>query len=103
MKPRDSRAPPPLKKDPWHAVSIVGGARACPAVTQLRAKRFLAAEAPRLPLAECTLASICRCTYRHYADRRATLRRAADRGMAGRYLGVEKRSIPSRRKDDVPG
>jgi hypothetical protein len=101
MKPKPTRvSSSPGRKDPWHAVSVVGGTPACTAVAKLRGRRFLAEEAPRLPIVDCSAPASCRCTYRHFADRRATLRRAADRGMAGRYAGVERRSAPSRRMDD---
>ena len=89
-----------ITKEPWHAVSIVTGATACPAALKIRGKRFLSAEAPRLALADCTFLSRCRCTYRHYPDRRSTLRRAADRGMYGKLPGLERRESTGRRAED---
>src|SRR3981189_1697712 len=72
--------PPGPVKEPWHAVSVVGGPRACPAAEGLRDKRFLSDEAPRLPLPECSSPWRCKCVYRHHPDRRAIPRRETDRG-----------------------
>ncbi len=64
-------------KEPWHAVGIVAGKGACEAALALRGKRYLSrTEAPSLPLSECTRGDGCRCTYRHYVDRRGGPRRA---------------------------
>jgi hypothetical protein len=87
--------------DPWHAVSVVGGAMACEGAVNLRAKRFFPVDAPRLPIAECTWPARCGCTYRHHSDRRATPRRASDRGMAARGVVPDRRSVPGRRADDL--
>jgi len=59
----------------WHAVSVVGGTRACAASLRLKGLRFLSAEAPRIPLGDCTMPGGCNCVYRHFADRRARERR----------------------------
>src|SRR3954465_12821363 len=66
-------------KQPWHAVSVVGGPRACPATEGLRHKRFLSDEAPRLPLPECSSPWCCKCTYGHYS---IDARIPAGRGIA---------------------
>jgi hypothetical protein len=87
--------------NPWHAVSVAPGVPACLAAAKVRGQRFLAAEAPRLPLPDCTLMTTCKCTYKHFADRRAGTRRAADRGMLGRYVGPERRAGRSRRAEDA--
>jgi hypothetical protein len=55
--------------NPYHAVSIRYPMNACEAAKQLTDKRFLANEAPKLPLPKCT-ASSCHCRYEHYEDRR---------------------------------
>jgi hypothetical protein len=65
-------------KETWHAVSVVGGPGPCLAVERLGPKRFLADEAPRLPLPECSYAWRCKCVYRHFPDRREGPRRAAE-------------------------
>jgi len=53
----------------FHGVTIKTEARACYAVKQLIGKRFLAREAPNLPLADCN-AQQCFCQYMHHPDRR---------------------------------
>jgi len=97
------KAPEPTKS-PWHAVSISGGSAACRAVKALGNQRFLSAEAPALPLPQCSSASTCKCIYRHWSDRRAILRRETDRGRFPRpRFGQERRQAPrmyGRRADD---
>jgi hypothetical protein len=96
--PKTAKLPAPAGK--WHAVSITPGEAACAAVASLRGVRFLAADAPRLPMSACSLPTRCRCVYRHHADRRAALRRIADRGMYGRGVPVERRKRVDRRAVD---
>jgi hypothetical protein len=102
--------PPPRKPAPgaftaatfskWHAVSVVPGEPNCTAVQQLRGMRFLAAEAPRIPVPQCAMPARCQCVYRHYADRRAALRRIADRGMHGRMVALDRRKQEDRRRTE---
>jgi hypothetical protein len=89
-------------KQPWHAVGVVGSTTVCPQALHIKGKRFLAAEAPPIPLPDCMSPWRCKCVYRHYADRRAGPRRIADRGMFGRPVGTERRQQRSRRTDDIP-
>jgi hypothetical protein len=63
----------------YHCVTVNSGTHACAAAEALRGIRLLSAEAPRLPLAECSMPDDCRCTYRHHDDRRTGPRRARDR------------------------
>jgi len=42
--------PSSIVKERWHAVSIVGASDACLSATELRARRFLPQDAPRLPM-----------------------------------------------------
>src|SRR5438034_11692856 len=63
----------------WHAVRVFPAPRACAAVEEIRHKRYLSDEAPRLPLADCSSAWRCKCTYKHFQDRRMGPRRAAER------------------------
>jgi hypothetical protein len=91
-------------REPWHAVSVVGGPKACPAVEALRDKRFLSADAPRLPLPDCTSVWRCKCAYKHHIDRRGTPRRSIDRtGLPSPLLGKDRRiarQARGRRTDD---
>jgi hypothetical protein len=76
----------------WHAVGIVAKSSACEAARALRATRFLSAEAPRLPLPQCTKSKECHCAYKHYADRRAGPRRQdEDSGLPGNAKVTEER------------
>jgi len=92
----------PPSKEPWHAVSVVPGALACPSAVQGKNKRFLAADAPRVPLPDCASPWRCKCIYRHHADRRAGPRRATERGMSGRVVRSDMRCSSGRRAEDTP-
>jgi|SRR6185295_1942868 len=93
--------------NPWHAVSIVTGSVVaddyiCKAAMALREKRVLSAEAPQLPLRECSNPGGCRCHYQHHSDRRSDRRRARDNGLPGRdYGGPERRRSEGRRQTDL--
>ena len=68
---RDRRMSPALKdKSKYHAVSVKPGAYACSAANQIAGQRFLASEAPTLPLPDCDAAE-CDCHFIHHDDRRA--------------------------------
>ncbi|HJS21073.1 MAG TPA: hypothetical protein VJ764_00325 [Steroidobacteraceae bacterium] len=84
----------------WHAVTIVTPGHACDAANSLKGHRFLSKEAPRLPLASCPSPEYCRCTYRHYADRRTGKRRASDRGELRTTPIGERRGNRGRRTTD---
>jgi hypothetical protein len=64
----------------WHAVTVVLREASCAAAALCRSTRFLAGEAPRLPLNKCPHPDTCPCTYRHFEDRRGAPRRSADVG-----------------------
>ena len=102
-----AKAYPPMtmaqsaSREPWHAVSVVGGGGACAAAAAVSGKRFLAAEAPRIPLPKCTTPNRCKCAYRHFPDRRTLQRRASDRGMHGKHFGHDRREKRGRRAEDL--
>ena len=67
---KDRRISPVLKNSSrYHAVSIKPGAYACSAANDLAGDRFLASEAPSLPLPGCDAAD-CDCHFTHHKDRR---------------------------------
>ena len=67
---KDRRISPALKNSSkYHAVSIKPGAYACSAANDLAGDRFLASEAPSLPLPGCD-ADDCDCHFTHHKDRR---------------------------------
>ena len=84
----------PAFKNPYQAVSIAHGLVNCQAVRDIQGKRFLASEAPMLPLEDCTESNDCMCKYQKWDDRRQEDRRMSDSGIGGQYFhGEEKRSI----------
>ena len=90
-----------IRIEPWSAVRLVPHGDACARATALHDKRFLAREAPALPLKGCTLSAACNCTYKHYVDRRAGPRR--DEEVSGKRIvrtPVERRGARGRRGSD---
>ena len=81
-------------KDAWKAVAILPGESACAAARELRSKRFLSRNAPRLPLPDCTKQDHCECKYRHLPDRRGDYRRIGDDGV----LRPEKSAVKEQRR-----
>ena len=66
----------------FHGVAVKPGeSDACAAIKDLAQTRFLADEAPMLPLAGCTNPAGCNCTYQHFEDRRTQPRRESDIGL----------------------
>jgi hypothetical protein len=84
----------------FHGVEIIGGSSCCGAARALAGERILSADAPRLPLADCSHPKRCRCTYRHYTDRRSDARREWDIGLPERFREDERRSGRGRRVTD---
>ena len=96
--------PVPAKKpvNPWHAVAIAPGPRACDAARELRDHRFLSREAPPLPLKKCDSAE-CTCRYEHFDDRRKGPRRAHEIGVSiDGHEGDERRAEVTARPAQRP-
>jgi hypothetical protein len=97
------RRPPRASRPahPYHAVSIRHGKNPCAAAKALGEQRFLAKDAPRLPLPECD-AERCGCAFAHHEDRRDEGRRAEDHDEKPRpFSGHNARTgIPRRRSDN---
>lgn len=96
--------PPAKPPTEWHAVAIKTGVYACDAARKLEGRRFLAADAPRLPLADCGRES-CECRFQHYADRRTGRDRRSPFASGGVAAGTgnfehERRRADGRRSDD---
>lgn len=84
----------------YHAVSIIFPSSACIAAKAQVGVRFLATQAPILPVDGCDEAS-CSCRYRHHDDRREGPRRVQARGVLGpRPLDDERRTSLGRRAVD---
>jgi len=93
-----------MRKAPskWHAVTVVLHPASCAAAALCRNTRYLANEAPRLPLPQCPHPEDCPCTFRHYEDRRAGPRRNDDvRGIhdSGKPIS-NRRASKGRRTGD---
>jgi len=85
--------------NPFHAVSIEPGPKACAAARELEGKRFLASSAPMLPLRECGSAS-CKCHYVHYNDRRTQRERRVLPHNPHAHKMNERRAGAGRRIND---
>jgi hypothetical protein len=72
----------------YQSIEISPGLMACDAVVELRGQRFLATEAPSLPLPECD-AGKCDCRYKYHGDRRSGEDR---RDQVGRFAGFDGKS-----------
>lgn len=85
-------------------MAIVAATGGCEAARTLKGKRFLSAEAPRLPLAKCSAPAECRCVYKKYPDRRAGPRREVEKtGLQRALPGGERRRRRGRRSTDTEG
>jgi hypothetical protein len=96
------KAPKPESSHhPYEAVTIVPKSGSCPKAHELsRSKhRFLAGEAPALPLRECTNPQDCGCHFASFTDRRLTERREEAFGSRC-YAGPERRRTGGRRSSD---
>ena len=100
----DKRKPrPPVRAtySVFHGASIDSRNQVmCNAAAELHGRRFLADEAPSLPLAACPTPSNCQCFYTHFDDRRTGLRRDSDEGLPGNVHPVDVRYGDGRRVTD---
>jgi hypothetical protein len=90
----------PPSSNRFHAVTIYFPADACPAVRMFASTKFLAKEAPRLPLENCT-APHCQCRYEHCDDRRTEENRRESSDTT-HYEGAQRRAHTDRRKGQSP-
>ncbi len=93
---------PGSARNPYHAVAISSPAGACEHALSLRGRRFLAAEAPLLPLPGCS-AAVCSCIYQHFEDRRQQRRRDLypDKVYMTEAEQIERRRSNGRRSADA--
>jgi hypothetical protein len=99
--PEPARPSTASRTNPFQAVGILACSQACPAAAQVQGSRFLARQAPRLPLAGCDRAGRCRCRFEKYADRRSLVQRSpySNPGVVS-YGGAERRRLRGRRAGD---
>jgi hypothetical protein len=97
--PRASPSPPRAKAGGrFGAVQIRARGNACKAAQLLESHRFLAKDAPALPLRECTAAR-CACTFSKLPDRRTDGRRLDHGGLsASLFLASSRRKKRDRRR-----
>ena len=85
----------------FHGISIkTHGDFQCAAAIDLCGRRFLADEAPSLPLDGCADQQNCQCVYEHFDDRRTILRREADEGLPRKNYVDDARYGVGRRVTD---
>jgi hypothetical protein len=81
-------------------VEIRVGSASCDAARALAGQRFLANQAPELPLADCK-ETRCRCSFAKLSDRREESRRWADDGVSAPvFNAAERRNRLDRRQSD---
>ena len=86
---------------PFQAISIYRGVTACTPAKRFADYRFLAKDAPQLPLPGCTMASTCECRYLKHKDRRVEGRRLVEFSASSRtFSGQERRQRGGRRRTD---
>jgi hypothetical protein len=89
----------PLRR--FQAISIYRGVVACDMARKFGEHRFLAKDAPPLPLTGCSMRERCQCRYIKHRDRRGESRRLVDFGVSVRMFdGRERRSSQGRRSED---
>jgi hypothetical protein len=101
-RPVPGAAAPRRPIKPFHSVTIVPGPRACVAAHAQFDQRFLAREAPPLPLKGCECTH-CECRYEHYDDRRNGDRRVHGLSVPLRGEGRVDHRAKSHRDRRKPG
>jgi hypothetical protein len=93
-----ARPKPPNADGDYRAVSLVSSSGRCAAAKDAAGKRYLLREAPRLPLAACTMPTNCSCKFRKNSDRRDGDRRLLGETETNRWFsGPESRKRGGRR------
>lgn len=90
------------KPRPFQAVAVFRGGSACEMAQRFSEHRFLAKDAPSLPLPGCTMPHKCTCRFLKFNDRRESMqRRLMDFGLGAQLFGgKERRAVRGRRKND---
>jgi hypothetical protein len=85
----------------FRAVSIAPSIMCCSAAMHATERTYLLRDAPRLPLAACTMPRNCSCKYRKNADRRESDRRLFGATETNRWFaGLESRRRGVRRSTE---
>ena len=83
----------------FHAVSIKFGQHACAAAKGMTGQRFLASEAPQIPLPDCDVTA-CECRFTHHGDRRSGKDRRSPFGAGSVGGGTGRFDAERRQKSD---
>lgn len=101
LRKQDPREPGRVPPSRYQAIAIFRGAVCCSIARRFSEHRFLAREAPTLPLNGCTMPERCECCYLKFKDRRGDSRRLDDFAAATRLYGPkERRGARGRRSTD---
>jgi hypothetical protein len=82
----------------YRAVSVALGIKCCLAAKNGLGKSYLARDAPRLPLMNCTMPANCSCKFKKASDRRDSERREAGTSETGRWFAGPENRTRGRRK-----
>jgi hypothetical protein len=86
----------------FRTVEIAPSLMCCTAVMQVRERSYLLRQAPRLPLAGCSMPTTCSCKFLKHEDRRDSDRRLFETNETNRWFaGVENRKQRGRRSADL--
>ncbi|MET0986414.1 MAG: hypothetical protein ABW034_13500 [Steroidobacteraceae bacterium] len=90
------------KPRPFQAVAVFRGVPCCELARRFSEHRFLAKDAPSLPLPSCTMPHKCTCRFLKFTDRRESMqRRLMDVGIGNQMFGGrERRAVRGRRTND---
>jgi hypothetical protein len=85
----------------YQALSLLHGSPCCESALAIEGYRFLAPDAPLLPLTNCTMSANCRCRYVQHDERRGGTRRLTEFGLSPTvFSGEERRQRKGRRVKD---
>jgi hypothetical protein len=93
---------PVTKARPYQAVAVFRGNPCCALARRFDEHRFLAKDAPSLPLSGCSMPQKCTCRFLKFKDRRdVTPRRLMEFGASALlFAGKERRGVRGRRVSD---
>jgi hypothetical protein len=87
----------------YRGAEVIAAEGACDAARSLMNVRLLAADVPLLPLKTCDRPATCKCSYRHFDDRRRKFPRREEHALNALMActpGVERRARRGRRESD---
>lgn len=92
-----------MESKKYPAVAIAPGVTTCAAAKALNGRRYLAIEAPPLPLPDCSQPHECRCRFSKFPDRRDDEDERRHLSVSMRsvlFAGQERRRLRGRRRTD---